>query len=178
MDAGRFDTLTRSLLARLNRRGVLLGMASGLLAMLPLAMDHDAALAKKHHHKKHKHKHKKPGPPAATCSDGIKNGSETDIDCGGPDCPPCANGRTCERNTDCGTARCGDSQGNGDTCQSCTSDGVCGSDDNGGCTCDDGTGACLSDQDPTIVDSCDACPSGTVCLEFFEGLGCVPLCGG
>ncbi len=26
----------------------------------------------------------------ATCSDGIQNGNETDIDCGGPDCQPCA----------------------------------------------------------------------------------------
>lgn len=29
-------------------------------------------------------------PCAATCSDGIMNGSETGVDCGGPDCPPCA----------------------------------------------------------------------------------------
>lgn len=26
----------------------------------------------------------------ATCEDGIKNGLETDVDCGGPDCLPCA----------------------------------------------------------------------------------------
>ncbi|MEO1626293.1 MAG: T9SS type A sorting domain-containing protein [Bacteroidota bacterium] len=29
-------------------------------------------------------------PPPATCTDGIQNGQETGIDCGGPDCPPCA----------------------------------------------------------------------------------------
>lgn len=28
-------------------------------------------------------------PPCISCSDGIQNGSETDIDCGGTDCPPC-----------------------------------------------------------------------------------------
>ena len=27
--------------------------------------------------------------PCATCDDGIKNGQETGIDCGGPDCEPC-----------------------------------------------------------------------------------------
>ncbi|MCB9263727.1 MAG: zinc metalloprotease [Lewinellaceae bacterium] len=29
-------------------------------------------------------------PPCASCNDGIQNGNETGIDCGGPDCPPCA----------------------------------------------------------------------------------------
>lgn len=30
--------------------------------------------------------------PPATCNDGIQNGNETGIDCGGPDCPPCEDG--------------------------------------------------------------------------------------
>ena len=29
------------------------------------------------------------GTPTATCSDGIQNGNETGVDCGGPDCPAC-----------------------------------------------------------------------------------------
>ncbi len=33
-------------------------------------------------------------PPTPTCTDGIQNGNETGIDCGGPDCPPCNTG-TC-----------------------------------------------------------------------------------
>ncbi|MEM9916577.1 MAG: T9SS type A sorting domain-containing protein [Bacteroidota bacterium] len=28
-------------------------------------------------------------PPPSSCTDGIQNGQETGIDCGGPDCPPC-----------------------------------------------------------------------------------------
>ena len=32
------------------------------------------------------------GAPAPTCDDGIQNGNETGIDCGGPDCPPCGGG--------------------------------------------------------------------------------------
>ena len=30
-----------------------------------------------------------PEPPLATCEDGIQNGNETGIDCGGTNCPPC-----------------------------------------------------------------------------------------
>lgn len=30
-----------------------------------------------------------PDPDPPTCEDGIQNGKETGIDCGGPDCPPC-----------------------------------------------------------------------------------------
>ncbi|TMQ06042.1 MAG: hypothetical protein E6J90_47355 [Deltaproteobacteria bacterium] len=37
---------------------------------------------------------------AASCSDGIKNGSETDIDCGGS-CAPCAPEGSCDRDGDC-----------------------------------------------------------------------------
>ncbi|WP_421946958.1 fibronectin type III domain-containing protein [Phaeodactylibacter xiamenensis] len=49
--------------------------------------------------------------PAATCDDGIQNGAETGIDCGGPDCPACP---TCndgiqngaETGIDCGGPDC------------------------------------------------------------------------
>ena len=30
--------------------------------------------------------------PAPSCNDGIQNGQETGVDCGGPDCPPCQSG--------------------------------------------------------------------------------------
>jgi hypothetical protein len=49
--------------------------------------------------------------PCSTCNDGIQNGSETGVDCGGPDCAPCA---TCndgiqngsETGVDCGGPDC------------------------------------------------------------------------
>ncbi len=39
--------------------------------------------------------------PAPTCTDGVMNGAETDIDCGGPTCGPCGNMKKCTANTDC-----------------------------------------------------------------------------
>jgi hypothetical protein len=38
----------------------------------------------------------------STCSDGIHNGDETDVDCGGEGCEACAAGQTCEGDSDCG----------------------------------------------------------------------------
>lgn len=40
-------------------------------------------------------------PAVATCTDGIKNGTETDVDCGGGTCPKCGVGRTCATPSDC-----------------------------------------------------------------------------
>lgn len=37
---------------------------------------------------------------APTCSDGIENGDETDVDCGGS-CAPCSTGASCSSNSDC-----------------------------------------------------------------------------
>ena len=43
---------------------------------------------------------------AATCNDGIKNGSETDVDCGGGTCAGCVNFKTCKVNADCQSGYC------------------------------------------------------------------------
>jgi hypothetical protein len=40
------------------------------------------------------------------CSDGVVSGSETDVDCGGAACSPCANGQTCAVSADCSSGRC------------------------------------------------------------------------
>ena len=45
-------------------------------------------------------------PQIPTCTDGSRNGTETDIDCGGPSCPPCATGRACTMAGDCLTDDC------------------------------------------------------------------------
>ena len=41
----------------------------------------------------------------ASCSDGILNGNESDVDCGGS-CAACGNGRRCDFNSDCASGVC------------------------------------------------------------------------
>jgi hypothetical protein len=45
------------------------------------------------------------------CDDNVKNGTESDVDCGGTCATKCANGKTCNVNTDCQSGNC-----NGGTC--------------------------------------------------------------
>ena len=42
-------------------------------------------------------------------TDGVKNGVETDVDCGNG-CGPCAEGRACLKNTDCASGICSDTR--------------------------------------------------------------------
>lgn len=48
----------------------------------------------------------KGAPPPATCSDGIKNQDETDVDCGGVICGKCANTKSCKIINDCQSNYC------------------------------------------------------------------------
>lgn len=52
---------------------------------------------------------------AASCDDGVANGAETDVDCGGEGdedgeggCAPCADGASCESGDDCANGVCGE----------------------------------------------------------------------
>lgn len=45
-------------------------------------------------------------PPADPCADGVQNNRETDVDCGGGECAPCAEGQGCFVGTDCAMGRC------------------------------------------------------------------------
>ena len=42
----------------------------------------------------------------ATCNDTLKNQDETDVDCGGDVCDPCAEGKDCTYNRDCEEGHC------------------------------------------------------------------------
>ncbi len=72
--------------------------------------------------------------PGLSCNDGVKNGDETDEDCGGS-CLPCSDGSDCIVNADCSSKVCIDGTCNAPTC----SDGVQNGDeedvDCGGTTC-------------------------------------------
>jgi hypothetical protein len=45
-----------------------------------------------------------------TCMDAMLNGTETDVDCGGPTCPQCAKGQKCKVDADCETGKCKNGQ--------------------------------------------------------------------
>jgi hypothetical protein len=47
-----------------------------------------------------------PACQADSCGDGATDGTETDVDCGGGTCPPCANGQACAAATDCTSGAC------------------------------------------------------------------------
>jgi hypothetical protein len=46
------------------------------------------------------------GSIPVSCMDGVKNGTESDIDCGGGDCSPCADGKKCAQGSDCDSKSC------------------------------------------------------------------------
>jgi hypothetical protein len=190
MDAGRFDTLARSLTAARSRRGALAAALAGLLGMRGL----DLAEARKKkgcppckRRKQGKCKKKKPdgtacpggtchGGRCTTCSDGIKNGSETGVDCGG-NCPRCATGQGCTSRNDCASALC-----SGGTCQTCeVASDDCGSDANGNCNCrqthPDGAKVCI--KNTGTGDMCDnsACPPGAFCINNVGIKDCFKPCG-
>jgi hypothetical protein len=99
-------------------------------------------------------------PNTCACDDGAKDGSETDVDCGGGTCPGCAGGKMCESTSDCATGVCTPSK----TC--CKN--LC----NTGCVYCDTAGDCvpaIGQSDPTV------CTSGGVCGPV--GAGCVGTAG-
>jgi hypothetical protein len=67
----------------------------------------------------------RPAPDVApTCSDGVQNGGESDVDCGGP-CPAkCKTGKGCKKHVECESGICGPAS----TCRPCAGtplDGYC-----------------------------------------------------
>ena len=99
-----------------------------------------------------------------TCSDTVRNGSETDVDCGGGLCPSCGVGHVCRLNGDCGTNLCA-----GGTCASLAQGQACSS--NAQCQ----TGQCVSGVccGSACNGTCQACsfaqtgqPNGTCAAQF------------
>lgn len=121
-----------------------------------------------------------------SCDDGIQNGDETGVDCGGSSCPPCA--ATCddgiqngdEEGVDCGGSQCPACPTCDDGIQNGGETGVdCGGPDCPACpTCDDGiqngdeTGVDCGGPDCVPCDTSGPCTNVTVDSEDFEaGLG-------
>jgi hypothetical protein len=179
MDADHFDRLARSLTTSPTRRGVTRALAgltlAGALAPL-LSLTDTAAKKRRKKGKGRKKKGGKPSPPL-TCGDGIKNGSESDIDCGG-NCPRCAHGQGCGSRNDCASAFC-----TSGACQSCGASADCPDDGNGACRCGSlttGGLACYTPPSPGPGgNNCALCPAGTACF-FGASIGtifCAKPCG-
>jgi hypothetical protein len=179
VDADRFDALLRVLSQHPTRRGALSALGGLSLALL---LDRAGIDAKRKKKKKKKKKNSDnntnapppPPPPPPSCSDGIKNADETDVDCGGS-CTRCGNGQTCGSRNDCFSGLC-----TGNVCQACTSSDQCGNDGKAICSCEqtqNGTAACSSPASAVNVGNCAACPPGTNCIAGFAGFVCKRPCG-
>jgi hypothetical protein len=168
MDSERFDAWTRGLTSR---RVVLwsLVVGFGLAGLLgPAAIN-----AKRKKKRKRKRKKQAQPTPPPTCTDGIQNGDETGVDCGGS-CPRCANGTGCANRNDCLSGVCLDGM-----CQPCTNTDQCGLDPNGPCACEQtfaGSSVCNPSATPVAAPSCAACPVDTNCFAAFAGFSCIRAC--
>jgi hypothetical protein len=115
-------------------------------------------------------------PPAATCSDGIQNQGEADIDCGGP-CARCVNGKNCSKRADCASAYCNlDGK-----CAACSLETDCPDSVAGDCVCGTGSasGRCYQNTGgASTAPSCAQCPPNTGrCAAGPTIVTCYKLCG-
>jgi hypothetical protein len=121
-----------------------------------------------------------------TCSDGIQNGAETDVDCGGgtvTGCPLCANGKMCVHDGDCQSGLCMNrvcaprdmtflpdltcvaSQCTSPPTGSCVGAQAMGYANPGIC---DANGACMY---PMLMKTCSDGCFGGVCTGAFQSIG-------
>lgn len=194
MDPSRFDTLSRVMTTAGPRRAAIGTILAGLLIM-PGA-DYGVTRKKKACPpcKRRKQRKCKGSLPEGTscpggtgqsgrcistpaCANGRRDGSESDVDCGGT-CPRCLNGRTCSSRNDCASALCANGM-----CQACSASPECGTDVNGTCSCSQpatgGPKVCIGTAVPPTVMSCETCPpGGTICLAGLPGtFNCFKPCG-
>lgn len=116
-----------------------------------------------------------PPPPAVdTCANGVKDGDETDVDCGGS-CPKrCFVRKLCVEDFDCITSNC-----TGGKCAACESDTQCPA----GCTC--ATEALFNCYNPdswvgVMGTGCSVCPPRTAYCRLAghgDAVQCFAYCG-
>jgi hypothetical protein len=114
------------------------------------------------------------------CTDGVRNGNETDVDCGGAGfnghnpCPACADKKHCAKNSDCVHNACfGAGPG---TCVSCSDGAKDGNEtdtDCGGASCDAQLKTCATGQACVAPSDCKSgyCPANT-CQLRPDGNAC------
>ncbi|HRI69088.1 MAG TPA: hypothetical protein PK156_32885 [Polyangium sp.] len=93
------------------------------------------------------------------CVNGMKDGTETDVDCGGGSCLPCANDKECMVADDCGSKYCNGPAGMAGTCAACATEMDCSGAT--GTYCDTTAGTCLPKKAGAATCGADAeCQSG------------------
>ena len=102
--------------------------------------------------------------PTPTCTDKVKNGAETDVDCGGATCGKCLTGKACLVGSDCNNGTC---IGNVCSIPSC-SDGV----KDGSETDVDCGGSCGKCADNKACESTSDCLSGICSSKLCAAGSC------
>jgi MYXO-CTERM domain-containing protein len=100
---------------------------------------------------------------APSCDDGVKNGEESDVDCGGESCEPCNVKLECAADEDCESNVCTRGMCMAATC----SDGVENGDEDG-VDCGGECGACLDPSKGTFVGGSRGC---SVTAPHAQGTG-------
>jgi hypothetical protein len=196
VDHERFDTLLRLLSTSPSRRGALRLLSGATIGGLLVTGAVSSEAKRRSSRSKGKHKKRRTSsgatpstsspPPEApaepTCADGVRNGDETDVDCGGT-CPRCAVGKTCATRDDCASARCASG-----VCQTCADPLTdCGTDTDGSqCFCrehESGQRFCTRQNGRPFPagTACGVCQNGELCFLINGGAGgieCVLPCGG
>ncbi|HNK44969.1 MAG TPA: fibrinogen-like YCDxxxxGGGW domain-containing protein [Pseudomonadota bacterium] len=103
--------------------------------------------------------------PAPSCSDGTKNGTETDVDCGGGACGKCADKKVCVAATDCSGGSCVKGVCAAPSCSDTTKNGSETDVDCGGGTC----GKCADSK--ACVAATD-CTSGVCSAKLCAAASC------
>ncbi len=97
--------------------------------------------------------------PCPACGDGVRNGLETGVDCGGGQCASCGNGQGCAANSDCQTGLCIDALCRPPTCTDGVRNGSETDTDCGGGVCQD----CAAGRTCSVAGDCQSgvCSMGT-----------------
>lgn len=111
-----------------------------------------------------------------TCLNQEQDGDETDVDCGGPDCAPCANDLLCLEARDCLSQFC-DATASPATCQPCSNHNDCTPVADTWCDPTVNEGSCVDQKAPG-----DACGDDRECLDGHcpadDGVCCLTACDG
>lgn len=101
-----------------------------------------------------------------SCTDGIKNGAETDVDCGGSSCPKCIQNKICNINSDCQSGNCWSYLGSS-TCQAPTITSC--SDSDGGFVINVYGNKTTVWSNGTVGYNLESCASSTNVIEYYCG---------